>query len=72
MQHTKIRLPTSDLGDRAFMELVRKHGLRGTREHGETVYLVSAHALAMLDSLELPYEVLESDRSIAQESPDSN
>jgi hypothetical protein len=58
MKYTKIRLPETDDGARAFAELARKYRVVGVREEGGIVYQVPADAVATLDDLSLPYEVL--------------
>ena len=59
MDFTKIRLPKTELGDRSFMELIRRHRVVSSRGQGEILYQVPTPALELLDSLKLPYEVVE-------------
>jgi hypothetical protein len=59
--YTKIRLPETDDGDRAFMELARRHHVVGIRDDGHSVVRVPSDALRTLDQLSLPYEILAVD-----------
>jgi hypothetical protein len=59
--YTKIRLPETDDGDRAFMELARRHHVVGIRDDGRSVVRVPSEALGTLDQLSLPYEILAVD-----------
>ena len=58
MAFTKIRLPKSDAGARAFAELAKENRVVGIREHGEVVYQVPDSALDKLNEMSVPYEVV--------------
>lgn len=64
MSYTKIRLPKTDEGARAFAELASKCRVVGMREGNEVVYQVPADAILTLDQLSLPYEVLAMELSV--------
>ena len=70
LEYTKIRLPKTELGSRAFAALAKQHRVRGIREQAEVVYEVPYSALELLVSLGLPYETLPGYPSLA-ESPDA-
>jgi hypothetical protein len=58
MENTTIRLPKTEPGSQAFLELVRRHHVRSAPRHGEILYEVPTTALELLDTLRLPYEIV--------------
>ena len=71
MPDTRIRLPKTELGSRAFAVLAKQHRVKGIRECGEVVYEVPHSAVEMLEALGLPYETLPGSPPSFAESPDA-
>lgn len=71
MHYTRIRLPKSELGSRAFAALAKQHRVKGISEQGEVVYEVPSSALDLLKALGVPYETLPGGPSSLAESPDA-